>query len=59
MTREFDCADCGTHVYSYGEAAANDQDICATCQWLRDVEDPEDREMLRAFLKFLTLPKGG
>jgi hypothetical protein len=59
MSREFTCRDCGDHVLSYAEPHANDQDICAKCAWLREVEDPKDREMLRAFLRFLTLPKGG
>lgn len=50
MQREFDCIDCGTKVYRYAETAANDQDICVTCLWLRDIADPEEREKLRKFL---------
>jgi hypothetical protein len=50
MEREFDCLDCGDHVVAFSAMAANDQDICAKCLWLRDIEDPYDREMLRTFL---------
>lgn len=49
--REFDCRDCGIHVVSWAlHPAANDQDICAECQWLRGIEDPQQREELRKFL---------
>ena len=48
--REFDCIDCGTHVYSYATHAANDQAICFTCQFLRGVDDPVERDKLRATL---------
>jgi hypothetical protein len=51
MVREFTCLDCGCLVASIGERAANDQDICMECQWLRDIEDPIEREQLRAWLK--------
>lgn len=57
MPREFDCRDCGDHVVSFTEPAANEQNICAKCLWLREVEDPEDRAMLRAFLNYLHLPR--
>lgn len=50
MPREFVCTDCGTPVFSFGESAANDQDICAECQWLRSIADPIERERLRQFL---------
>jgi hypothetical protein len=53
MEREFDCLDCGDHVVALGALAANDQDICAKCLWLRSIEDPDDRAMLRAFLNKL------
>ena len=48
--REFVCIDCGSEVASFGEPAANDQPLCAQCLWLRDIEDPEERERLRAWL---------
>ena len=48
--REFRCVDCGAEVCSLGEPHANDQDMCATCLWLRAVEDDRERERLRAFL---------
>ena len=47
----FICLDCGDHVVRFIEPAANDQHICAACLWLRQVESPEDREMLRALLR--------
>lgn len=51
MTVEFTCKDCGTVVFSFGEAAAaNTQDLCAECIWLRSIEDPQEREKLRDFL---------
>ncbi len=47
---EFTCRDCGTRVATFGAAHANEQDICARCLWLRDIEDPEEREKLRRLL---------
>jgi hypothetical protein len=49
--REFTCTYCGTKVASFGEAHANDQDICAQCLWLLSIEDLEEREKLRRFLE--------
>lgn len=49
--REFTCQDCGTLVFSFGQPHANDVDICAECLWLRDIEDPVEREKLRKFLQ--------
>lgn len=49
--REFDCADCGARVASFGVVAANEQDICAVCLWLRDIADPVERERARRFLR--------
>lgn len=48
--REYDCRDCGVHVFQYLASAANDQEICATCLWLREIDDPEEREALRKLL---------
>lgn len=43
---EFDCIDCGAHVFSYfytGQAKR-----CATCQWIEDINITEDeKENLR------------
>jgi hypothetical protein len=62
MTREFICRDCGIAVTSIGDAsghlflmgkereAANEQDLCLECLWLRSIEDPVEREELRQFL---------
>jgi len=52
MIREFTCRDCGTEVTSFGDPhAANEQDLCTECQWLREIEDPVEREKLRKFLE--------
>lgn len=54
-TREFICRDCGTNVTVFGEVdafkPANDQDLCAECIWIRSIENPVEREKLRAFLQ--------
>lgn len=47
----FICIDCGIPVYRMVETHANDEDICVECKWLRDIEDPKEREELRKFLK--------
>jgi hypothetical protein len=48
---EFDCAECGVHVFAMGlvEPAPPGQ-RCAHCQWLADIPDPVEREQLRARL---------
>ena len=48
--RIFTCSDCGIEVYAFAPDHANDQDICVECKWLRDIEDPVEREKLRLFL---------
>jgi len=47
---EFVCIDCGIPVVSWGPESANDNPVCATCTWLRYIEDPVERERLRKFL---------
>jgi hypothetical protein len=47
---EFTCIDCGTRVFAIGYHHANDDPVCATCSWLRAIEDPDEREKLRKFL---------
>lgn len=47
----FVCLDCGADVYRAVSFAANDQDICATCEWIRTIEDPKVREQLRERLR--------
>jgi hypothetical protein len=46
----FVCLDCGADVYRAVSQAANDQDICVTCEWIRNIEDPAEREQVRKFL---------
>jgi hypothetical protein len=48
--RQFTCRDCGTRVYCY-VAAANDDDLCIECTWLRDIDDPAERDKLRRWLQ--------
>jgi len=48
--REFDCIDCDAHVWRAVALATNDQDVCATCEFLRTIEDPVERDKLRALL---------
>jgi hypothetical protein len=47
----FTCLDCGIEVHAIGVSAANDQDLCIECTWLRNIEDPAEREKLRQWLK--------
>lgn len=49
--REFTCKDCGAHVVQIVPLHDNEQDICQTCSWLRSIDDPEERELLRHWLK--------
>ena len=48
---EFDCIDCSIHVYGFGSLTWEKARRCASCQWLSEVEDPEEREQLRSWLK--------
>jgi hypothetical protein len=59
MPREFTCLDCGIAVTSFVEPAANDQDICFTCQWLRSIKDPVQRELIRQTTHVLFKKKEG
>jgi hypothetical protein len=49
--KEFICRDCATAVASFGDPAANDQELCAVCLWLRSIADPAERERVRSFLR--------
>lgn len=45
---EFDCVDCGIHVYAFG---CWDKDPrCLTCKWINMATDPVEKMKLRAFL---------
>jgi len=46
---EFNCMDCGIHVYALGYWQGNPR--CAQCIWLSGIKDPVERERLRQFLK--------
>ena len=59
--RIFTCADCGVEVVSVGfDTAANDNkpDLCGTCAWLRTIENPAEREQIRAVEQSDTILEG-
>jgi hypothetical protein len=47
---EFDCQDCGVHVFSYGIDKAPDPPRCASCVAIRGIPAGPDREAVRATL---------
>jgi|HubBroStandDraft_6_1064221.scaffolds.fasta_scaffold589049_2 hypothetical protein len=50
-SREFDCKDCGLHIYSIVDDKSKPMERCATCQWIQDQNcTPEERKKLREFL---------
>jgi hypothetical protein len=49
--REFICMDCGSTVTVFMPLAANEQDICIECTFIRSIEDPMERQKIRDFLK--------
>jgi hypothetical protein len=52
MPREFDCVDCGGHIFSFsGRKDPVEPNLCATCDWLRTVKDPIERAKLRQLLR--------
>jgi hypothetical protein len=42
------CTDCGSDVY---DALGEMRKRCLTCQWLRDIADPDGRAKLRVLLR--------
>ena len=48
--QQFTCQDCGISVFRY-VPSANDDNVCIECTWLRDIDDPEEREKLRQWLQ--------
>jgi hypothetical protein len=63
---EFTCVDCGIRVHAYA-LPGPDHHRCAQCQWLSEVEDENEREKLREWMKgndkeeeqrWLNCPKG-
>lgn len=47
----FVCKDCGVEVTRFVLMAANDQELCLECEFLRTIEDPGEREELRRVLR--------
>lgn len=44
---EFDCQDCGVHVFNYGEAPS--EPVCLTCRWIS--EHPQITEETKRLLR--------
>jgi hypothetical protein len=40
--REFDCEDCGVHVYTWGDDKAT---TCLVCTWIRSMPDLTEGEI--------------
>jgi hypothetical protein len=51
LPEPFKCIDCGIEVHRFVELAANDQHLCLECLWLREIEDPEQRKVLRELFR--------
>lgn len=49
--REFRCEDCGIDVIQLMPVAANDVPFCGMCSFIRSIEDPVEREMVRRHLQ--------
>ena len=47
---EYDCQDCGAHVYAFGRPPVPGKDRCAGCQWIAAIPDPAHRAALRSQL---------
>ena len=46
---EFDCRDCGLHVFDFGRTKAPDPPLCGLCAWLDEfVPDPAEQAAIRA-----------
>jgi hypothetical protein len=48
---EYDCVDCGVHVYEFGREEPPAPPRCAVCQWLAELPDQVEAEKLRAHLQ--------
>jgi hypothetical protein len=50
--RQFVCVDCNIHVTTFaGRKDPVEPNLCAVCDFLRTVEDPVEREAMRALLQ--------
>jgi hypothetical protein len=47
---EYDCADCGDHIFVFGIAPPADR-RCMVCRMLHEIDDPIEREALRKRLR--------
>jgi hypothetical protein len=47
----FKCMDCGILVHRFIQYSANDNHLCFECEWLRTIEDPEERRKVQEFLR--------
>jgi hypothetical protein len=48
---EYDCGDCGVHVYEFGREEPPAAPRCAVCLWLAELPDQVEAERLRAHLQ--------
>jgi hypothetical protein len=46
--REFDCRDCGAHVFAFGEVPDPLPTRCGVCSWIREFVQPFDRGEVRS-----------
>lgn len=47
---EFDCPDCGAHVFAVGFVPTKLPTRCAVCQWIMDYIPEHERDEVRARL---------
>jgi hypothetical protein len=48
---EFDCIECGVHVFAIGAIVVPEPPLCAVCGWAREfIPDPVERAKLHARL---------
>jgi hypothetical protein len=49
---EYDCTDCGYHIFVFGMAAPPADQRCSVCRWLlHEIDDPIEREAIRKRLR--------
>jgi hypothetical protein len=45
---EFDCKDCGSHVFAFGIEAPPANLLCSVCDWIEEfISDPAERAAMR------------
>jgi hypothetical protein len=60
MMYVFNCAECGDSVVSFTHQVNLDQpQVCAICQWLLSIADPDEREKVRSYIHRHRTEQGG